>query len=1109
MGLPKKALRKSNLIVRKKIINGSHEIFFVEFVEDGKVKTGYYKKLDDQGHYPAFLAKISVAVSVILRLFQGDQVAATEYLVFDDDVNNPQIDGTLSLTLDGFKPLPFKNDINASSDNNPPKVDKLIKYNMTLPIVGRWICRDDDTHSGNIGFREFLDELGNAYGWAAHLDYGMFFYSFSCLAKDGGRKFVDRPKASSNLTREQYHNFPDRWISYHNPTSPHPGATVIMGMDSLPNFVKENIAQPILGYSLPKAYADPGEFIKLAGRKEARKQMMDAVLRQLLTFQPLVLRKRLQEYLGDLSLSYKDLPEIKRKEYEKKFPHLCNKNTNNKPFIDVMMQIYQECYDHIYRIVITDMGCESNRHGLQIKSTNEELFNNPSYYQTILKWVEEQNATLYEDNVESQLNLSHLEARYHKIWRDSYTIRFADLSFLTRKVIYQYAKRYDQFKVVLSEADMGMRAKVLHTLSSSKDTENFDQQPEVTEAVQYFPFQQGFKILSETEAAQNNPHHELLNRLISFNNNLQQLLHQYYQKNIYDADTENNLNIDDNKLFITKLAALCEEMGEEIFHGLYSQDQDAAQTFATIKNELRSIAAKMDFAKGLKCTDQERLAQMTLEKPLVLTQEEVLEYFAEQLYSWVNTLTEDEFEKIIDEALNLYRPLLTTGIWRTREEDVKRLMKQSVNNEQKLADILCEGHIYGALNVQVMTLCIQKMLDMRMIPGVVRENKEIKLQFELSSYIGAAQKFRDYGLSYPRQSSLRQHYFDETYAFLLQLKESEVMSMVREGVAEYKKTKSWITASRENEIYETVNKYPIAEAVMRILSSGDETSTASHHLFKAVISKIKNSGRENLIPLVDFMQNNGQKYNKYLKVMAESKLPLIEQEKKVFIQTIFSWIVAMSKMDKFKNLINQLDKKAAPADNIVPYLTGLCKNPKNLECFFEGAIKLIKKTANENIELKTRPGWALIEKYQEKYKELYTPLLKNVFTDSLKIFIKESNRTIFFNTIFTWFIEEKEQPTNKTNSFFKPGLVMKEPLQYLEEVAANPNSREQFFDELIKDMKAWCLNNKSRVSDSKRYLFIEHFQNKEKQEYFPWFEKFLKEFIQTYRVQACRPAEAI
>lgn len=372
MPIPRIALREKQLQQMALKPSKTHQIYSVSFVENGQQKTGFYKKLDS--HYPELLAKISVAISVFKRIFQG-QYSAEERLVFND---KDQIIGTLSIAMDGFKPFNVYTDKVpdnlAEKERVIPSAKTLLAANAMETMVARWYGGDDDFHPYNWGM---LTD-----GQTADFDFDMFVYWFTIYMKEP-RLFIGNPNERINLTVKDWETFPilKDAKSYHSPSYQAPG------QETLP------ITVPAGAIILPKAYPESERFTQLAGDKEAHEKKFIAALKILITHEPAMMKARLGEYFGGMGLNYTSLDVVSsalREKYEKEFPKLCNQQTNAKPFVDFCMYIEQEHYDKLYKVVVGYMGCEDNGYGCGLPSTCEALYENPRYYLEIVDWIKQQ-----------------------------------------------------------------------------------------------------------------------------------------------------------------------------------------------------------------------------------------------------------------------------------------------------------------------------------------------------------------------------------------------------------------------------------------------------------------------------------------------------------------------------------------------------------------------------------------------------------------------------------------------------------------------------------------------------------------------------------------------
>ena len=403
-----KALRTIQLqqLTMGHIISDSYNVYKVNFIENGQLKNAFLKKLDHD--YRELLAKMTVAASLYKRIFQGNR-SAEERLVLDGD----RVVGTLSISMDGFEPLNDAKDVvpmnHCKKEIIIPGIETLIEKNIIELLLGRWFLGEDNRNPhhlslvGDISFKGF-------WNW------------FTSPMKD--THFIGIPKTSVNLTIKDWENFP-----HINDTNTY----------QLPSYPQRHNTVPIsfsfLGLGMSNRVSSSThltQFESLAKYPEAHDQKFVAALKILLTYQPEMIKTRLFELFGDMSLNYTSLGAELRERYEREFPKYCNAENNRKPFVEFIMEMYREHYDNLYRVVVFYMGCDSNRYGVPLSATYTALYQNPSYYETIKQWVIKQNSTLYADDSENlKFNEFELEKKYHQIWRDAFAPIIKDLLFST------------------------------------------------------------------------------------------------------------------------------------------------------------------------------------------------------------------------------------------------------------------------------------------------------------------------------------------------------------------------------------------------------------------------------------------------------------------------------------------------------------------------------------------------------------------------------------------------------------------------------------------------------------------------------------------------------
>ena len=377
-----------------------HPVKTVKWVDaSGQHRQGVFKALDH--HYPPILASFSVAVSVWLQMALGE-FAAEDRLVFDE---KQDIVGTVSLLIEDFVPLmTIASDPPADPEKNAlanPSVETLLAHQIAIILVAAMLMKCDDRHPGNFGLR--YDKTHNKRE-SFIIDNDMSFYSYTCYMK-GFRSGYDgifrsiMPKMMA-LLKHYLDNFPLIDGRVHWPTN-------ILPLNGNPF----------------KAYASRPAFLALVESAEFHKQTAERLLVHLLTYDPVMLEARLKLYLGKLPLAFKALDEIGVAGLTENYPELFNDETNKAPFYQMMLKLFQQEYDELYREVVYYSGCEANSRGLMISSFNQFIAKGPAFYTSTIAWAIAQNHLWEDAPQETHFNLSFMFQKMHQIWRDSYRPR--------------------------------------------------------------------------------------------------------------------------------------------------------------------------------------------------------------------------------------------------------------------------------------------------------------------------------------------------------------------------------------------------------------------------------------------------------------------------------------------------------------------------------------------------------------------------------------------------------------------------------------------------------------------------------------------------------------
>lgn len=827
MGLPKKALRESQLqllTAGSAVNDGSHQIYRVTFIENSVPVSAFFKKLDPKHHYPELLAKISVAVSLFKRLFQGKN-SAEERLVFD---NNDKLVGTLSIAIDGFKPFNYSSEpipLDASARERAiPSTKTLLRKKFIKVLFGRWFLDDDDPHPHNVGVKEDEDE-------SADIDFDMFLYWFTIYMKEP-RPIIGVPKKRVELTVPDWESFPNVKDSkpYHWATFKHPGQETLPGV----------IPSQLLMQVLPKSYADPSQFEQLAHEQEAHEQKFDAALSALLTFHPDMVRKRLHDLFGDMPLNYTSLDNTDvnlRIKYETEFPHLCNEQTNVKPFIDFMVEMYQKHYDNLYRVVVFYMGCENNGYGIPLPATSSALYHKPSFYRNIAAWVQEQNETLYSrDDKSTQYDLAELQKRYHQVWRDAYAPTVKDLLHKTYHLTNDLLCQVSSSKQDLIEIE----GKKITDESLTSAWELFGAMPELSLE----------KVKPMINVDKDSKLREALVHLVEFTSKFHDVVKAYYSKERKDLTEEDNL------VFSDQLTQLYSNYNLKIRQSLH-HTSTYASVFNVIASRLKLITEQVNFKLHLTTTDelmQDAVKTVATKDVLPHTHDEEIRKFNDSLFLWAkNYLKPEDLSQYINDIIDKYYapsaivPDVLTA--RHRTQPVKEFLLASMNDsgDNRLAYILSSGNEEtGALNTLLIQHLTPLMLQRYPLLSIRNAVKEGTFSKDLAIFTKSAVNFAKYDSRFTHLFSPEgiKLFYQTMYEWIDSLDSEPFNKIMQDSLKDYEAGLSvisgwWGNGSRRAEVEGYCKNYRQSKAVALTFLKGAETSTLNGVLFHRIITAMK------------------------------------------------------------------------------------------------------------------------------------------------------------------------------------------------------------------------------------------------------------------------------
>ncbi|WP_454784816.1 hypothetical protein [Legionella sp. WA2024007413] len=879
------------------ISDSSHQTFHVTFEEDGVTKKAFFKRLEPKNHYPELLAKISVATSSFKRLFQGKR-SAEERLVFEQydiellsdnlESNSPQKEntlyikldhddslkyvvktpeglvkedtilikdipdfkpeqpftleqlqtvkshileitakrghtqdkliGTLSIGVEDFKPFHFAKEgipINSTlKEQVAPSVKTLIEKNIMELLLGRWFLDDDDAHPHNLSLN-------------GDIDFDMFFYWFTIYMKEP-RSVIGVPKKHITLTVRDYETFPNVQDSmpYHWPHYTHPG------QETIPVIIPG--VQELALKRLPKAYADPVEFARLAQNSVAQEQKLAAALKALLTFQPEVQRKRLTELFGDLPLNYTSLDETDpslRAKYEEMYPRFCNEKTNTESFVDFMMSLYQEHYDNLYRVVVFYMGCMDNGYGLPLPPTYLALYQKPSFYRKVEEWTKKENATNFAKEETLKYDLGELQNRYHQVWRDAFAP-------IMKELIYS---SYRLTNALLKEATNPPYVQISELVSKNATDET------LTNAWELFgnlPLLSAETIESKISVDKDSKLRDAVLSMVAFVNEFRAVTKAYYEKERKDLTEEDNLE------FSNKLSLLYQTYNLKIRQALANTTTHAAE-FNGIASSLKLLAEQVSFQLHLTTTDElmEKALLSVKRDVLPFTHEDVKKQYHDSLFVWAKSLKPEELERYINEIIDKkYAPLLPLISFRQRAEPVRQYLKTSGNEsgDNRLAYVLSSGPLdNGALNTQLILGLTPLMLQKHPIPSIDLAIRDKDKSFEK----GIADFTRDV-VSFAKENKRFTHPYSDggmnmmykaIYDWVDTLTSKSFKSLINSTLTKYE-SKTWgnlIGVSRRSEVEGYIEGNCNSKALAMIFMNGGESSTLNECLFVKIVETIK------------------------------------------------------------------------------------------------------------------------------------------------------------------------------------------------------------------------------------------------------------------------------
>ncbi|STX49967.1 Uncharacterised protein [Legionella busanensis] len=708
MPLPSKALRYGQLVFKsagEAVPTSGHEVFKVEFIDTaGEIKKGFYKPLAPS--YPRILAQYSVASSVFMSTFV-DRVAEERLVLNDQD----EVIGTASIAIPDFKPLLQWTDPTPTDPQEKelvcPSVESLLLENFAEFIAILLTIGEDDEHPKNISTRGLIDR-------------DMSFYDITYIMK-GGRlsdSFLkDPPEILMRIRGSQLDNLPNSLPGTHSPARTIPA-----------------------NGNVTKIYKNFAEFQKLAtnpslltekGTISFQDQLFHAFLKQLILFDPELIRARLEHYFGDIKFDYSCLDEKQRSELKRIHPtYFQPKFEGQETFIDHMMKVLYDRYQQLYKAVVFYPGCPKNESGVSVVSFSDYLRNKPSAFGQIMSQVDNKNEKMkqawdaHQDvsdkkndedfiyikkpsdmdaflfNPNAWFKSVKIEQRYHQVWRDSLIFLIKDslsqAKQLTKELIDKLSikpivsSQTDKINITLDDPTLIKAAQLLEENDLDIDplTTNCDKENSILLGLQ---------------------------ELINFRKSLKKAALDYYKLERHE------LTIEKNQEFYQLISAAIGNYENKIHQ--YLKGTSWSIKFGELMSKILNLYGTFNLQRHLSSVDAPIESKVRHNYAELLqiphTHESVVSEAIKALFDWVNKLDKETFNGAISSIITEYYSASSLNILsnRYREEPVTQYLKTSTdNNANKLAFILSSGgHSSTSLNTQLikhlMTLFVSKTIS--------------------------------------------------------------------------------------------------------------------------------------------------------------------------------------------------------------------------------------------------------------------------------------------------------------------------------------------------------------------------------------------------------------
>lgn len=707
--IPIKALRLNQMARQSgvSVPSSGHVVERVKFLKGTQLESeiGFLKYCDET--YPPLLAKYVVGISQLYRSALGGR-ASEERLVYDSDGN---IAGTVSIGLKNFVPMQSMGDSDHSKPEKilvaNPSPSTLVEYNVAEILVSSWRHKEDDMHPGNLGVN-------------GRLDYDMSWYHLLSIIKEP--RLVcgitqSMPSFGTVLREEDLHNFPNlESTRTHWP------------------------AQNPKNYNRYKIFKAQASFQSLAESKAFKLQVFKALLKELLSFQPKVLKERLSTQLGNTDINLdslveeQDSPTInqKTKLLAQAGPELFYRDPESEEeytFVEHFFKVAQKEYESFYKLVA------------HYSDFRKYLIDNPSVYLEIREFFENDNKNYSGAQV---YDLELMDRMYEKIWRDA----------AIKPVIKALKRTSDEYHKINNELDVDSFLDVTYSPSFKGPVEDSIS----SDSLGSGPIQvlADKTINPEDHEGDNDTAQKQIRNIIArLYSNLHNLSRIYFE--------EQNSIQKNNTDYIIGCKHFLEEARtavDEIIKGTQTKSRKVRRHagFEKIYQQWTTVLFEIDYTAHLENRELQKdepkikyhveSVEPTQNPSAKILSSDINEVLKDAFVDWLSRQKLRDTIVLANIALDEYSPKVTTGflstfnIWsysRRRAEPTRKLIEKAKRQKDfssielvlQIIDEKGTGWNEGSLNTILMTVLLNKML------------RDMTSSFTHSSAYPALERFKD------------------------------------------------------------------------------------------------------------------------------------------------------------------------------------------------------------------------------------------------------------------------------------------------------------------------------------------------------------------------------